>query len=243
MIGSISKVQKSVGFYFDESGFNQSGLSVLCCVITDEAIELGEGVSQLKEDVLHNHRLRGILGDFNRNGFHHCDDHIEIRNLFVEYLATQSFEAYICYSIDSEPDHRNDLYDKMFGRMLKDRLQPYRNHQITVFYEQHDSKRQRRLDELTAIASRVCQEIDGFHHSSVDVRIVEADKNEPCLAVADYICAIFCAYYNELHKQERSAGEPLAKRNFDALRGKIRLIHDMDADQFYSRRRPFPGLT
>ncbi len=42
---------KKVDFYFDESGFNESDLSALCCVITDDVASLREGISQLKEDM------------------------------------------------------------------------------------------------------------------------------------------------------------------------------------------------
>jgi len=46
-----------------------------------------------------------------------------------------------------------------------------------------------------------------------------------------------------MHSGDEKKGKLFEKRNFDELRGKIRLIHDYGNDIFYSRRNPFPDMS
>ena len=228
--------------FIDESGFNESSLSMLSCVITDAPESLRHEINGLKEDVVHNQRYSRILGNFTENGFHHTENHHEIRAVFLELLSRLTFEAYICFVDDKETDNKgNALYDNIFRRLIYDRLADYRGHPITVCFEQRDSKVNRRLNELRTIVL----DIDSQNKDFFDVRgghvpvVFSAGKDEPCLAIADYVCGVFSAYYNKLNSGE-VIKEPYEERNFDDLRGKIRLIHDHKNQKFYSRRNPFP---
>jgi len=235
-----------VYFFIDESGFNQSSLSMLSCVITDNPESLRHEINELRDDVLHNQRYFENLGDFSENGFHHTENFFEIQNDFIGLLSRLTFQAYICFIDDSEtPAHRNELYDRIFGRLIYDRLRDYRDQPITICFEQHDSRKGRRLEELQEIVLGIDAKIKSLHQvTGVDApRVLSAGKDELCLAISDYVCAVFTDYYKKMHSGDEKKGKLFEKRNFDELRGKIRLIHDYGNDIFYSRRNPFPDMS
>lgn len=232
-------------FFIDESGFGRDGISLLSCVATDDPGSLRTNIQKLKEDILHDPRLAGILGNFSADGFHYADNHYEIRNRFIELLSRLTFEAYICFIESGEGVHRNELYDRMFGRLLYERLRGNRDKPLTVCFEQHDSRQKKRLNELKQIVFRIYGSVNQFQHMS-DVsapQVITAGKDEQCLSIADYTCSIFKKYYEKMCLGKKKGEEPLEKRNFDDLRGKIRLIHDLNIDVFYSRRNPFPDIA
>lgn len=235
-----------VYFFIDESGFNEQSLSMLSCIITDAPESIRHEINQLKDDILHNQRYSEILGKFSENGFHHTENPFEIRSDFIDLLSQLTFQAYICFVDSSEEmGHRNEIYDRIFGRIIYDRLRDYRYQPITICFEQHDPRKYRRLEELQEIASGIDGKIKSLHQiTGVDAPIVlSSGKDEPCLAIADYICAVFTNYYKKLHSGDVKKGEPFEKRNFDELSGKIRLIHDYGNDTFYSRGKPFPDMS
>jgi len=235
-----------VYFFIDESGFNESSLSMLSCVITDDPESLRQKINRLRDDVLHNQRYSKILGNFSENGFHHTENPFEIQNDFLGLLSRLTFQAYICFIDDSEAtEHRNELYDRIFGKLIHDRFRDYRNQPITVCFEQHDSRGNKRLDELQKIALGADRRIKSLHQiTGVDTpRVLSAGKDEPCLAIADYVCAVFTDYYNLIDSSDTINGEPFTSRNFDELRSKIRLIHDYGNNIFYSRSNPFPDMS
>lgn len=218
---------------------------MLGCVIIDDPELLRSEINLLKDDILHNHRYSRILGKFSVNGFHYSENPLEIRNEFLTLLSRLTFNAYICF-VDN-PDtggHRNDLYDDLFETLICDRLKDYRYQPVTICFEQHDSRATRRLDVLSEIVIEADSRIKAFHQvNGVSCpKVISAGKDEPCLAIADYVCAIFTTYYNRLHSGDVISGEPFEKRDFDELRSKIRLIHDYKNGTFYSRKNPFPDI-
>jgi len=219
---------------------------MLGCVITDNPELLRHEINELRDDVLHNQRYFENLGNFSENGFHHTENFFEIQNDFIGLLSRLTFQAYICFvDVPDTDEHRNKLYNRIFGRLIYDRLRDYRDQPITICFEQHDSREVRRLDELQEIVLSIDGKIKSLHQViGVDApRVLSAGKEEPCLAIADYVCAVFTDYYKKMHSGGMTRGEPFEKRNFDELRGKIRLIHDYGNDIFYSRRNPFPDMS
>jgi hypothetical protein len=227
-------------YFFDESGdgFFTEGVAILCCVVIQNYEETCLKIEELKEDILHAPRFEYILGDFSTTGFHYSDNHFEIRNEFIALLRTLTFQAYICFDPDVTCRDFYVTYDRLFGRLVIDRLRDHRTDEIQICFEQH-GRVAPRLEEIKFMISSKVEEIkrvDGrevIYHPTVRC----AGKEEPCLAIADYICAIFST-----HKAQNiiPGNESLATRNFEDVRMKIRCIHDIKNNDFYSRRNPFP---
>jgi len=90
---------------------------------------------------------------------------------------------------------------------------------------------------LALLVERCVQEVNqGARFGVRAAPLLEiAGKDEPCLAVADYVCGTFRDYV----ASGRGNPDSYQARNFARLRSKIRLIHDLENGIFYSRRRPF----
>ena len=229
-------------YFIDESGsgFHTEGAAILCCVVLQDYEETCSRINGLKEDILHNHRLENILGEFSVTGFHHSENHFEIRNEFVGLLNRLTFEAYICFDPKVTRRGFSATYDRLFGHLIIDRLRDHRTNEVHICFEQH-GKEVARLREITSIISSKIEEIYMVDGREVihppEVRY--AGKEEPCLAIADYICAIFSAHNAEL-EEVVPGEESLKTRNFEDVRMKIRCIHDIKKNIFYSRKNPFP---
>lgn len=225
--------------FVDESGFDETSLSMLGCIISDDAEGLREKIESLKEDVLHNPRYYDISKSFTKNGFHHSENPLEIQREFISLLNVLTFQAYICFIDEPQLKKKgNDLYDILFSRLLSDRLKDYKDESITICFEQHGGKPEKRLSELKSIALRMVTENKKYYQVSQDsqLRVMYGGKDEPCFAITDYILAIFREYYKK--RQCGITKGSFQKRDFDNVRSKIRLIHDYKENIFYSRKNP-----
>lgn len=229
-----------VFFFIDESGegLHAKGFAALCAVVVTDPEEVGLQIAALKDNILHDLRYEGILGRFPKEGFHYTSDHREIKNAFISFLRTLTFQAYICFDPNVTKDSaKNLVYDRLLGKLLKDRLRDYKTEEITICFEQHD-KPERRLAEIKDLVNAKLKEIDGSDRKSfsgtVKIRY-GAKKGDLCLSVADYICGVFKGYV-----ENKNESETPQKRDFEDLRLKIRCIHNIANDEFYDRRNPFP---
>jgi len=229
-----------VYYFIDESGsgFSTEGRASLCCVILTDFDEISAKIASLKDDILHDPRLAGILGKFATTGFHFSSDHREIRNAFIGLLRTLAFQAYICFdlNVSSEEDF-NSTYDRLFKTLLIDRLRDHKTEDITICFEQHGNQR-KRLRKIRDIVDQLTKEIDTSDRRPFrgTCEVISGSKTDLCLSIADYICGIFHAYY-----MKQCPGEKILEaRDFEDLRSKIRCIHDITNKRFYDRRNPFP---
>lgn len=238
-------------FFVDESGPHEDNLFALACIITQNPNRLAQKIKEKKSDILHDPRYNGILGKFEKEGFHYCDNHIEIRNGFLDLLRALEFQAYICFSSKISCSNENDkkiAYNILFKRLLFDRLKNHREDNIEIFFEQHDSKTVKRENELNDLINLMWSKIPevSFCAKRKNVPVRSAGKDRVCLSIPDYILGVFCDYFSIRTSDEKKIPrdskktDPWQKRNFEDLRPKIRLIHDFDKAIFYDRKKPFP---
>lgn len=232
-----------VYYFIDESGsgFSSEGIAILCCVVIDDPEEARSKITDLRGNILHDPRFERILGDFPRSGFHFTSDHIEIKNKFIELLKILSFQAYICFDPWVSCRSFNETYDRLLGRLIIDRLRDHKMHEINICFEQHNDNAKRILIIKDIIKSKIDQ-IDQSERRAFEGSyfVMSSGKDEPCLSMADYICGIFGAHFNELDEGKEAGKESLYERNFEDVRNKIRCIHNIKNNIFYSRRNPFP---
>ena len=239
-----------VSFFIDESGPHKDNLFALACVITQNPNRLEQKIKEKKNDILHDPRYRGILGNFVKEGFHYCDNHLELKNEFLNLLRALEFQAYICFSSKISCGNESDkkiAYNILFKRLLFDRLKKHREDNIEIFFEQHDSKTVKREEELHDLINLMWSKIPivSFCTNIKDVPVKSAGKDKVCLSIPDYILGVFCDYFSIRSSDEKKIPQDTKKtdpwqlRNFEDLRPKIRLIHDFDKDIFYDRKNPF----
>lgn len=233
-----------VYYFIDESGsgFSSEGIAILCCVVIDNPEEARSKIRELKENILHDSRFEKILNELPSYGFHHTNDHIEIKNKFVELLKILTFQAYICFDPSVTRLPFNETYDRLFGRLIIDRLRDDKTKDINICFEQHNNDSKRHQEALAALIASKVDEIAKSDRrpfrGSYIVRHAGKGTEETCLSIADYICGIFANYYEYLAKGKKADKEDLSERVFEDVRNKIRCSHDIKNRKFYSRRNP-----
>jgi hypothetical protein len=151
------------------------------------------------------------------------------------------FKAYICYQFkdnDFDSSAGYGWYDNMFGRLMFERLRANHDAAIRICFEQQGSQIVNRQKEIEAIVNRLLGEIkllDGVEFP-VSPKTISAGKDELCLAIADYVAAIFKDYM----ANGRAKSGSWQAQNFDRIRSKVRWIHEYGTNNFFTRKHPFP---
>jgi hypothetical protein len=243
---------QDIFMFVDETGLDEeSRILAIACVITSEPGNLRSSLERLKQGLVKNKRFKDIpsVKDLENKSFHYCEDHQDIRPKVIDLIATLPFEAYICYKrkrYDFCPSDGLDWYDQLFGKLMYDRLRQHKKSSIKIFFEQHGSSLQAREQELESLLKRLIHDIklkNIIDFPTLPI-IKSAGKEEPCLAIADYVAAVFKDYENivmEVRESEKcKTSTSWQARNFSMLSPKIRVIHNHGTGEFFTRHNPFP---
>jgi hypothetical protein len=217
--------------------------------VTREPQHLKDKLNKLKCEISKDRLFKDIpsVKSLGKKGFHYCEDEQTIKPLVINLIAELPFEAYICYRPKEVGvfDNSNsfDWYDQLFGKLLHDRLRKHKRELISICFEQHSNSVMARKRDLEGIVKRLVHEIERKDSiSSLPVPMVKsAGKEEPCLAIADYVAAIF-KDYEYVRKVGTDKEEILTSwqaRQFFAVQSKIRVIHNYETGEFFTRRNPF----
>jgi hypothetical protein len=226
-------------FFIDESGLDdKSKILVIGLVILDNPAVIRTKIELLKDDILHDPILRtipNIKNKLKKEGFHYCEDHVEVKNQFIEHISSLSFQAYMCFAEKNnvKKSEYKELYKKLFGRLLFDRIRANRHENIHIVFERTIEKEK----NIVILINGVVDDINKSHRKKVSSSpiITCSGKEEPVLSIADYVCGIFKDHYENPLKSGN-----IERRNFDKIRGRVRVIHNFLTDEFYTRKNLFP---
>jgi hypothetical protein len=245
-------ISKNFFMFIDETGLDEeSKILAISCIITSEPGILRSSLDNLRKKLMSEKRFKDIpsVKKLENKSFHYCEDHQDVRPKVLDLIATLPFEAYIYYRPKGNnfcPSDGFDWYDQLFGKLMYDRLCKHKNSTISIFFEQHGSSFKAREQELESIILRLISEIKlkNVIDFTAFPEVKSAGKEEQCLAVADYVAAIFkdCEYtvvkMQEAGNHENSTS--WQTRHFSMLRPKIRVIHYYKTGEFFTRSNPFP---
>lgn len=234
-----------VFMFVDETGTDQdSTILAIACIITNEPEYLRSELEKLRKSILRDHVLKSVPGiqkSLSKKGFHYCEDHLEVKFKVIDIIRQLPFTAYICYQdkdLNFDPSAGYGWYDKLFGRLMFERLRANKNADIRIYFEQHDNRIEHRRKEIEDIVERLVSEIrlrDRVEFAFIP-KVNSAGKDELCLVLADYVAAIFKDHAkNGINKPSSSQA-----RNFERIRFKVRVIHNYTTDEFFTRKHPFP---
>jgi len=239
-------------FFLDETGTDKdSKILAVACILTDHPQYLRKKVEELKQRMFKEKRFKDIpsVQDLRERGFHYCEDHQDVKNEFIELISEMPFESYICYEHKKSDHCHNDSfewYDKLFCKLMHDRLRKHRESIINICFEQHHNSVENRRQELGNLINQLIKEIkckDNREFLSLPM-VKSAGKGELCLSVVDYVAAIFKDYeYSLCQDRKVDRLDNLASwqsRNFAMIRPKLRVIHDYGTGEFFTRWNPFP---
>jgi RNA-directed DNA polymerase len=245
-------VAQNVFMFIDETGIDEeSDILAIACIITKEPSHLRRRLEALKTELQKQRFFRDIpsIKNLEKKGFHYCEDHQDVQPKVIELISELPLDAYIYYKRKQEdfvPSRNFDWYDQLFGKLLYDRLQKHKLSPICIYFEQHGSSFSDRERKLRGIVERLASDIKLKTGGVIQFlpTISSAGKEESCLAAADYIAAVF-RDYERLWTERVSMGKPVSSgswqsRHFAMLRPKIRVIHNLSTDEFFTRHNPFP---
>lgn len=223
--------------YIARAGFQAgSRIPLVGCVIIRNPERLRTAVERVKEDFLHDPWIRSIpdaQAHLESAGFDYATDDPEVRARFIDRLAEVAFEAYVCFASMEffGSTDANAIFDHLLGRLLFERLRANRPGPMSL-------RLSRALRDRVAAAANVATKCASDVNASLgyaaieapDIRLAEA--RDPCTSVAEYTCAL-------VRERLESRGSVEA-RGFERVAGKVRVIHDLATDTFYTRRNPLP---
>ncbi|MFK5950226.1 MAG: hypothetical protein QM500_15785, partial [Methylococcales bacterium] len=109
-----------------------------------------------------------------------------------------------------------------------DRIKKYSSMVIHIIYEQNSSIKKVEIEKtVDSIKNELNNGASVFQ--DFNISCVEATKDNIMLGLSDYSIGVSNDYFKYKTSDHRGA------KNFEMLRMKIRLIMDLDTNQFYSR--------
>jgi hypothetical protein len=168
-------------------------------------------------------------------GFHYSADTPDVRLKMLTFMQTVSFEAYVAFFDGRATDARYEWYDEIIAALLPDRLLKHADQPVRIVFEQHGDIPQRRT-QLGSLVQEITARLSRRRPLDVAPTVEMASKEQPCLAIADYVIGAFRDYWLT---GQTDAGS-LSARHFGELRSRIRLAIDMRNSTRYTRTNPLP---
>jgi hypothetical protein len=133
-----------VFMFVDETGIDQdSTILAVACIITNEPDYLRSELENLRQSFLRDPYLKSVPSvqkSLSKNGFHYCEDHpVDIKPKVIDLIMKLPFLAYICYlekESNFDPSAGYGWYDRLFSRLMFDRLRANKNAAIRICFEQ-----------------------------------------------------------------------------------------------------------
>jgi hypothetical protein len=147
------------------------------------------------------------------------------------------FESYIAYArkdwlIANSEQSRYGWYNHLLRQILSFRLEAERGGICSIFFEQHDSKTERRRSEIEAIVH------GSRRRTAKSIQVNTASKDELALCVCDYVGGAFMSYLCEIDQKQKHGA---MKRKYQTIEPKVRWIKNCETSIFYGRKNPFLG--
>ncbi len=172
--------------FLDESGIHADSEQVLVgAVVTPDVKELEAQLVKVHSDVLaddmhwNNYVKRG---EFETQGFHHCEDSESVRGAFVGAMRKMDFRAHVVFSRRESGVEDVDLLLNMYYVLIRNILIRYQTVEVLFVFENES-----RLDNLYSRIVEIARE-DLKHVGVANVCI--GKKTAPVLAVVDYTLAL-----------------------------------------------------
>lgn len=216
----------SLLMYFDETLYkNYFGLS---CVLMEEphASEIKVALSDLHDEI----NADQLINTKGKKIFHYCDDNVDIKNILLEHLRKMEFYAYIGFFRLDKTSYSEDDYLNIFYKLIFDRIHSRYDSNIKIFYEENSKiKHNNIIDKIDHIK----KQFSNFEMPELKITAEKVTKSDKMTVISDYVLGIFKdAYLKGMDSQN------FEKQNYRKIATKVRLIVDLDNQEFYSRHNP-----
>jgi hypothetical protein len=224
---------RDIWVFLDESGTHAKAerLLVGAVVAPDrEAVELA--VVEAFTDVASqsaNWRTAEEIEAFIGRGFHFTQDNVSVRNEFVRRLSTMNIRIHAAYSASGKGRAWRTRAAAMYYQLVRGVLARYRHCAVHFAFER-ETGMNRRYQGIIELAARSVVDSDegGLDELTWDVSV--AGKDDPALAVVDYVLASLSFRLSVMRQGEFEA------RYAQAFAGHVAHLLDYDKALRYSSR-------
>lgn len=177
-------------------------------------------------------------------GLHHSDASEDLRTSVFNVLEFLPVRGYVAYDLLSAPEAYQSTYERLVRSLLRHRLMFCDGAEVSLVFEENSKLSLTALENLArGEFDRLASTNDRRPKSTPTVRF-GTKHGDPCLAASDFLLAAFRQYAivelptSSTGKKKQQPGEQARKR-FERLRDKIRLIQGLPTQQSFSRKLPF----
>lgn len=205
----------------------RDGRLAMALVMTTEAAYLEGSARALLNDLKDDPWAGARAGKLESKGLHFTDNPVGVQEKYIELLAGMPVKAYV--AISKNGGSAGDAYQALLRVLLKDRVRRNHDARISIVYEEGDGVTQ---SEVEAVVRDIVSEIKVRNAAatiSISTRI-GTKKADIGLSSADYLLGVLRAYWQPTRDFDAT--------RFERLRGKFRLIVDLDSAERWHRKRP-----
>ncbi|PJZ23948.1 hypothetical protein CH352_00825 [Leptospira hartskeerlii] len=208
------------------------GIKLLCATIIDSNYvnDYSSLITGNIQDILHNPYLKRLnIKSLKSKGFHFCNDHREIKNIYIEIIEQLNFDCFITFAYGEFILEKDKQYEILFYYLMKIILYKY-NIEDVIIESGGD------IDEK--IATEIIRKITqpkSFQVKNKHLTNIKMDtKLNPLLSVSDYMLGIL----RELITY--GANNNVQCRDYLRIINKLRWVYDLTNKEFYDRSNLFP---
>jgi hypothetical protein len=232
----------TVSLFFDESVVDvaKRRIMLLGGIAIEEVDIVRAQVSRLLGDKRVDPFGSGDQSKLEDKGLHWADLHPDVRTEVVALLARVPLQAYIAYATLPDDGAYAQTYKRLITAMMKRRLVALDARDVALVFEENSNIKKRDLEDALATAHRETSTMGSDSKGPRSITLKVCGKlEEPCLALADGVLAVFGEYMKSPPSKDPSVPTQFERR-FQRLRTKIRIVQSLDDDQLYSRRKLAP---
>lgn len=239
----------ALALFIDEAEIDtpEGKLLVLGCAAIEDLETVSKATLDLARERLIDPFTAGSKEALKKKGLHFADLSEEIRTDYIRELGFLPFRGYIAYDFLLDSDSYEDKYLELLKPMIIHRLLAADRANLTIVIEQNSkisfAKIRKLIDDAYA---ELCAK--SMRSPLTAPEVMEGKKAvDPCLSVVDFILGVFGHFAMMSYVDPASALLPpkpkqrgeTARKRFERLRDKIRVIISKPTGEVFSRRRPF----
>ena len=237
------KARRSYFVAVDESIIKSKGQSFLAVgfALYEDEQKINTTVDRVRDDYLADAFAPGKKGEIIKKGVHYADAHPELKAKFIERLP--SLPMRVLVGVADLPSESSDAKAAAYLRVVR--------WAIRNIYDRTDRGTLKLLVEAAEfIVKRDVEDViatiytlrtaAGIIRPTSTPDVVFVGKECPAISLPDFMLGVLGTYVRECAGYETKVGaSSIALGQFERLRDRFTLIHDLDTRRYYSRKKPF----
>jgi pimeloyl-ACP methyl ester carboxylesterase len=221
--------------FFAEGGFESlSKIAVVGCVTVEDLKGFESRFEAGIADIMHDPYFLAvprIMEALRARKLSYGSVDPELRARIVELFADLIFEAYVCFGKRESGVTAEGVYTALSTSLLFQRLRACGSQPVTLSLAQTAQNREPIIFNILDSCVKRIKRVDR-QDVTASLRVGKIDE-AGCI-LAEYVSAIVL--------ERLRSPDTLAARAFERIHPtKLRLMHDVDSGEFFSRKRPFEG--